>query len=30
MRRRVEAQERQQAAAATTAAPAVTDESPVI
>ena len=30
MRRRVEAQERQQAAAATTPAPAVTDESPVI
>ena len=30
MRRRIEAQERQQAAAPTTAAPAVADESPVI
>jgi putative membrane protein len=30
MRRRVEAQERQQAGATTSAAPAVTDESPVI
>ncbi|HZB69750.1 MAG TPA: hypothetical protein VE403_05245 [Sphingomicrobium sp.] len=30
MRRRIEAQERQQAAVATTTAPAVADESPVI